>query len=166
MKKDNCWSGQSPENRLFRFFGPPGIAQKTSNSIFICSMHYYPSVAPMQPFSAKSIEGINSCLVPIYNTWIERDNNCRQNTLSMGHTHRVEFEPTTLWLRVESMNWYTTVLAHSLPEICVTFPVMDIIPTEKEFKWGGGAASQALWCETFINMKLNTPTTNRPNQFP
>ena len=31
----------------------------------------------------KSIEGINSCQVPIYYTWVERDN-CGQNALSRG----------------------------------------------------------------------------------
>ena len=45
-----------------------------------------PALAPMQPFSAKSIQGINSCWVPIYYTWVERDN-CGQNALSKGiHT--------------------------------------------------------------------------------
>ena len=42
-----------------------------------------PALAPMQRFSAKSIEGINSCWVPIYYTWVER-NNCGQYALSMG----------------------------------------------------------------------------------
>ena len=27
-----------------------------------------------QPLSAQALEGINSCRVPIYYTWVERDN--------------------------------------------------------------------------------------------
>ena len=48
------------------------------------SRHYYPSFNPHAAFSAlRAFEGINSCWVPIYYTWVERDN-CGQNALSKG----------------------------------------------------------------------------------
>ena len=43
-----------------------------------------PALALMQPFSAiRAFEGINSSRVPIYYTWVERDN-CGQNALPKG----------------------------------------------------------------------------------
>ena len=74
----------------------------------------------------KALQGINSCQVPIYYTWIESDN-CGQNTLSKkGHTHRVGFEPRTLLLWVESTTHYTTV-----------FPVYTRIKYQetKTYRW-------------------------------
>ena len=48
----------------------------SSMSISMRSMYYYPSVSPhAAAFSAKSNEG-NSCQVPIFYTWVKRDN-CR-----------------------------------------------------------------------------------------
>ena len=47
-----------------------------------------PQLALMQPFISKSIEGINSCQVPIYYAWVKRDN-CGQNALSTISTYRI-----------------------------------------------------------------------------
>ena len=47
--------------------------------------------------------------VPIYYTWVERDN-CGRNALSKGIMYRVGFEAMTLWLQVESTIHTTTEL--------------------------------------------------------
>ena len=62
------------------------------NSVSIHSMHCYPRISPMQPFNAKSIAGIISCQVPIYFTWVGRDN-CGQNTLSRSICTEWDFNP-------------------------------------------------------------------------
>ena len=68
-----------------------------------------PALAPLQPSVLQEFEGINSCWVPIYYTWVERDT-CRQNALSRGiRTGQVQ---TWLWLWVESTNQYATMLPH------------------------------------------------------
>ena len=60
------------------------IAHITSNGVSMRSRHYYPSFSPQCSLSAlRAFEGINSCWVPIYYTWVERDN-CGQNALSKG----------------------------------------------------------------------------------
>ena len=54
------------------------------NGVSMRSMQHVPSVSHhAAAFNAKSIEGINSCRIPIYYTWVERGN-YGQNALSRG----------------------------------------------------------------------------------
>ena len=57
---------------------------------------YYPSVSPhAASFSSKSIEGTQSFRVPIYFTWVERDD-CGENALSRGIRNQRNSNPRTL----------------------------------------------------------------------
>ena len=93
-----------------------------------------PALAPMQPFSAKSI-GRNKFLLGTHLLHLGRERQLWTKCLVYrGRTQRVGFEPTTFWLQVESTNHYTTVLA--LQKIWgASMSVNAISICDKVYKW-------------------------------
>ena len=68
----------------------------------LAQKHYYPGFSPAA-CGAEALEGINSCLVPIYYTWVEKDK-LWIKWLVQGHTHRAGLEPPTRWFQGKSTN--------------------------------------------------------------
>ena len=63
---------------------PSYIAHITSKWRLYALEALLPQLYPSCSLSAlRAFEGINSCWIPIYYTWVERDN-CGQNALSKG----------------------------------------------------------------------------------
>ena len=78
------------------FWGHPVQRISHPTGVSMRSRHYYPSFRPHAAFQRyiRAFGGINSCWVPIYCTWVERDN-CEQNALSKGIRTEWDSNPRT-----------------------------------------------------------------------
>ena len=76
-----------------------------------------PQLQPPCSLSAlRAFKGINSCWVPIYYTWVKRDN-CGQNALSKGIRTEWDSNPRPSDCKSRARTTYTTVLPHNRQSI-------------------------------------------------
>ena len=114
------------------------IAHNTSKWRLYALEALLPQIEPSCSLSAlRAFEGINSCWVPIYYTWVERDNN-GQYALSKGVRTEWDSNPRDLLIASRECK----PLHHSAPR-CRLNADARWRNERKLFFWGGGGGGRA-----------------------